>query len=60
MLDAFTHVFSAVCGQNPDHTWASAGIALAASVALFRYKRSVMEVIGACAVAGLLVRLVAG
>ncbi|HBX55813.1 MAG TPA: chromate transporter, partial [Pseudomonas sp.] len=37
--------------------WPSALIALAAAVALFRFKRGVMEVIGACAVAGVLVRL---
>ena len=31
----------------------SAGLTLLAGVALFRYKRSVMEVMGACALAGL-------
>jgi chromate transporter len=36
---------------------ASAAIALAASIALFRFKRGVMEVIGACAVAGLVLRM---
>ena len=34
--------------------WPSAVIAIAAAVALFRYKRGVMEVIAACALAGLL------
>jgi chromate transporter len=33
--------------------WLSAGIALAAAVALLRFKRSVIQVILACAVAGL-------
>ncbi|SDI07770.1 chromate transporter [Pseudomonas benzenivorans] len=37
--------------------WPSALIALAAAVALLRYKRGVIEVIGACAVVGLLVHL---
>ena len=37
--------------------WPSALIALAAAVALFRFKRGVIEVIGACALAGLLVHL---
>ena len=36
--------------------WVSALIALAAAVALFRYKRSVIQVIGACAVLGLLIK----
>jgi len=38
----------------------SAAIAIAAAVALFRFKRNVIHVIGACALAGLLVRLLAG
>lgn len=28
MLDFLNHFFSAVCGQNPDHTWAPGGILL--------------------------------
>ncbi|MEW5754666.1 MAG: chromate efflux transporter [Pseudomonadota bacterium] len=36
--------------------WASALIALAAAVALFRFKRNVIEVIAACAVLGLIVK----
>lgn len=36
--------------------WVSAGIALGAAVALFRYKRSVMQVLAACAVLGLLLK----
>ncbi len=28
MLDALTHLFSALCGQNPDHTWSPGGFAL--------------------------------
>lgn len=36
--------------------WVSALIALAAAVALFRYKRNVIHVIAACAVIGLLVK----
>ena len=38
----------------------SAVIALGAAVALFRYKRGVIEVIAACAAVGLLVRLATG
>jgi chromate transporter len=38
--------------------WASAVIALAAAVALFRFKRNVIEVIAACAVVGLALKLV--
>ena len=38
--------------------WISALIALAAAVALFRFKRSVMQVIGVCAVLGLALKLV--
>ncbi len=37
--------------------WVSAAIALAAAVALFRYKRNVIHVIAACAVLGLLLKL---
>ena len=37
--------------------WPSALIALAAAIALLRYKRGVVEVIGACAVIGLLLKL---
>ena len=37
--------------------WVSALIALAAAVALLRFKRGVMEVLGACALAGLLIQL---
>jgi chromate transporter len=40
--------------------WVSAGIALAAAVALFRYKRSVIEVIGVSALLGLAFRFIAG
>ena len=36
--------------------WVSALIALAAAVALFRYKRNVMQVVAVCAVIGLLVK----
>lgn len=38
--------------------WISALIAIAAAIALLRFKRNVMEVIGACAVVGLLLTLV--
>ncbi len=38
--------------------WVSALIALAAAVALFRYKRNVIHVIAACAVVGLIVKMV--
>lgn len=40
--------------------WASAGIALAAAIALFRFKRSVIEVIGVSALLGLALRFIAG
>ena len=40
---------------SPD--WISSAIAVAAAVALFRYKRGVIEVIASCAVLGLLARL---
>ena len=36
--------------------WMSALIALGAAVALFRFKRSVIQVIAACAVVGLILR----
>jgi len=36
--------------------WIAALIALAAAIALFRFKRSVIQVIGACAVLGLLIK----
>jgi chromate transporter len=36
--------------------WKSALIALAASIALFRFKRNVIQVIAACALLGLIVR----
>ncbi|MDQ5887668.1 MAG: chromate transporter [Pseudomonadota bacterium] len=39
--------------------WISALIAVAAAVALFRFKRSVMQVIGVCALVGLLLKLLA-
>lgn len=37
--------------------WASALLAIAAAVALFHFKRSVIQVIGACALTGLLLRI---
>jgi chromate transporter len=40
--------------------WPAALIALGAAVALFRYRCDVMKVIGACALAGLALRLAAG
>ena len=40
--------------------WTSVAIAVGAAIALTRYRRGVIEVIGACALAGLAVRLVAG
>jgi chromate transporter len=40
---------------SPD--WISSAIAVAAAVALFRYKRGVIEVIASCAVLGLVARL---
>jgi chromate transporter len=40
--------------------WWSALIALAAAVALLRYKRGVIEVIAACAVVGLMVKFIQG
>ncbi|MEF8749362.1 MAG: chromate efflux transporter [Candidatus Accumulibacter propinquus] len=47
-------------GLNGTFDWVSALIALAAGVALFRYRLNVIPVIAACAVAGLLVRMVGG
>ncbi|WP_324732829.1 chromate efflux transporter [Pseudomonas paeninsulae] len=44
-------------GFGASFDWPSALIALAAAVALFTYKRGVIEVIGACALAGLLVHM---
>jgi chromate transporter len=38
--------------------WVSALIALAAAIALFRYKRNVIEVIAACAVLGLILKTI--
>lgn len=38
--------------------WISAIIAIAAAIALLRFKRNVMEVIGACAAVGLLLKMV--
>jgi len=43
-------------GFSGTFDWISALIALAAVVALLRYKRGVMEVIAACAVIGLILR----
>lgn len=43
-------------GLGGHFDWVSAGIALAAAVALLRYKRNVMHVIGACALIGLLLK----
>ncbi len=44
-------------GFDGHFDWPSAAIALAAGVALFRFKRGVIEVIGACALAGLALKL---
>ena len=46
-------------GVTGTFDWIAAVIALAASVALFRYKRNVIHVIGACAVIGLVARMFA-
>jgi chromate transporter len=40
--------------------WLSAAIAIAAAIALFRYKRNVIHVIAACAVTGLIARMIGG
>ncbi|HEU5296392.1 MAG TPA: chromate efflux transporter [Burkholderiaceae bacterium] len=45
-------------GARGPFEWPAAVIALAAAVALFRFKRGVIEVIAACAVAGLAVYLI--
>lgn len=44
-------------GLSASPDWISSAIAVAAAVALFRYKRGVIEVIASCAVLGLLARL---
>ena len=44
-------------GSNGRFEWPSALIALAAAIALIRFKRGVVEVIAACAVIGLLLKL---
>jgi chromate transporter len=44
-------------GFGASFDWPSALIALAAALALFKFKRGVMEVIGACALLGLLVHM---
>ena len=44
-------------GFSGTFDWPSAVIALAAALALFRFKRGVIEVIAACAVIGLLVKI---
>ncbi|UCV27870.1 chromate efflux transporter [Ferribacterium limneticum] len=43
-------------GFNGSFDWISALIALAAAIALFRFQRNVIHVIGACALAGLLIK----
>lgn len=45
-------------GFAGDFDWMSALIALAAAIALFRFKRGVMEVIAACAVIGLIIKII--
>jgi chromate transporter len=40
--------------------WPSALIALAAAIALFRFKRSVIQVLFSCALVGLIVHLLGG
>jgi chromate transporter len=45
-------------GFNGTFDWLSALIALAAALALFRYKRNVIEVIAACAVIGLVLKAI--
>ncbi|GMU47482.1 MAG: hypothetical protein AMXMBFR26_22640 [Porticoccaceae bacterium] len=44
-------------GFSGSFDWASALIALGAAVALFRFKRSVIQVIAACAVVGLILKI---
>jgi len=46
-------------GFGGEFDWPSASIALGAAVALFRYKRSVIQVLIGCALAGLAVWLTA-
>jgi chromate transporter len=46
-------------GPNGGFDWPSALIALAAAMALLRYRRNVMEVIAACALLGLVVKTMA-
>ena len=47
-------------GENPavGFDWISALIAIAAAIALFRYKRNVIHVIAACAILGLVVKMI--
>lgn len=45
-------------GFDGNFDWVSGVIAVAATVALFRYKLNVIHVIGACALAGLLVKII--
>ena len=45
-------------GFTGNFDWLSALIALAAAIALFRFKRSVIEVIAACAVIGLILKTI--
>lgn len=45
-------------GFDSNFDWISGVIAVAATVALFRYKLNVIHVIGACALAGLLVKII--
>ena len=44
-------------GFSGSFEWTSAAIALAAAIALFRYKLGVIQVIGACALIGLLIKM---
>lgn len=44
-------------GMGGQFDWVSAGLALGAAIALFRFKRSVVEVIAACAVLGWIVKM---
>ena len=44
-------------GSGGAFDWVAAAITLGAAIALFRFQRSVIEVIAACAVAGLVIRL---
>ncbi len=45
-------------GFSGTFDWVSASIALAAAIALFRFKRNVIEVIAACAVIGLVIKTI--